>query len=229
MIDFAVFDMAGTTIADKDYVAKAFQKAFGKQDIEIAEAEVNPLMGYHKPLAIQMVLERKGVESDAELIETIHTDFEEEMIDFYAHSAYVQPMQAAEGTFLYLQEHGVKIALNTGFSKAIADVIIKRFQWLDRELVNGYIGSNEVPEGRPAPYMIEELKIRNNIPADAVVMKVGDTVVDILEGQNAGCRYVIAVTTGATPYEELIGHHPTHIIASLSEIPVLLTQKKTYA
>lgn len=57
---------------------------------------------------------------------------------------------------------------------------------------------------------------------------VGDTVVDILEGQNAGCRYTIAVTTGATPYDELIGFTPTHVIASLSKIPVLLTQEKNY-
>ena len=29
-----------------------------------------------------------------------------------------------------------------------------------------------------------------------LVAKIGDTAVDIEEGQNAGCRYIVAVTTG---------------------------------
>ncbi len=228
MIDLAVFDMAGTTVADKDYVAKAFLKAFANQDIIVTEAEVNPLMGYHKPTAIQMVLERKGVEADAELIQTIHADFTGEMMDFYAYSPYVKAMPDTEDIFFYLKERGVRIALNTGFSKEIADVIVGRFQWRERGLIDDYIGSNEVPEGRPAPYMIEELKSRMNVSTDAVVMKVGDTVVDILEGQNAGCRYVIAVTTGAASKEELIGFNPTHVIDSLSQIPGILNQTVQY-
>ena len=228
MIDLAVFDMAGTTVADKDYVAKAFLKAFANHDIEITEEEVNPLMGYHKPTAIQMVLERKGVEADAELIQTIHDDFTEEMMDFYAYSPHVQAMPDTEEIFFYLKERGVRVALNTGFSREIADVIVSRFQWMERGLIDDYIASNEVPEGRPAPYMIEELKSRMQLPSDTVVMKVGDTIVDILEGKNAGCRYVIAVTTGATSKEELIAYNPTHIITSLSEIPGILRQAAHY-
>lgn len=54
------------------------------------------------------------------------------------------------------------------------------------------------------------------------VMKVGDTVVDVLEGQNAGCDYIVAVTTGATSREELEKYRPTYIVDSLSEIPALL-------
>lgn len=229
MIDFAVFDMAGTTVVDKDYVAKAFLKAFANQDLEVAEAEVNPLMGYHKPTAIQMVLERKSIEADTKLVKTIYHDFVDEVMNFYAYSPYVQAMPDTEAIFFYLKERGVRIALNTGFSKEIADVIVGRFQWMERGLIDDYIASNEVPEGRPAPYMIEELKSRLRLNSDVVVMKVGDTVVDILEGQNAGCRYVMAVTTGATPKEELIGFNPTHVIDSLSEIPGILSQAAQYA
>lgn len=229
MIDFAVFDIAGTTVSDKDYVARAFQKAFYNSNLTVTEAEVNPLMGYPKPVAIQMVLERQGVSFSEELIQKIHDDFVEDMVDFYESSPYVQPMPDTEDVFLYLKEHGVKIGLNTGFSKSIAEVIVKRFQWIERGLIDDFICSDQVKKGRPFRYMINELMKRNNIGNDAIIMKVGDTVADILEGKNAGCKYVIAVTTGAASREDLEQHSPTHIISSLSEIPSILSQSIQYA
>lgn len=228
MIDFAVFDIAGTTVLDKDYVARAFQKAFYNSHLQVTEAEVNPLMGYSKSIAIQMVLERQGVHFDAKLVDKIHHDFVNDMMDFYEFSPYVQAMPDAEDIFFYLKEHGVKIALNTGFSRNIAEVIVKRFQWMERGLIDDFICSDEVSKGRPYYYMIEELKKRNHIGSDAVIMKVGDTIADVLEGKNAGCRYVIAVTTGATKREELEEHSPTHIISSLSEIPGIIGQSVQY-
>lgn len=229
MIDFAVFDIAGTTVSDKDYVARAFQKAFYNSNLTVTEAEVNPLMGYPKPVAIQMVLERQGVSFSEELIQKIHDDFVEDMVDFYESSPYVQPMPDTEDVFLYLKEHGVKIGLNTGFSKSIAEVIVKRFQWIERGLIDDFICSDQVKKGRPFRYMINELMKRNNIGNDAIIMKVGDTVADILEGKNAGCKYVIAVTTGAASREDLEQYSPTHIISSLSEIPSILSQSIQYA
>lgn len=228
MIDFAVFDIAGTTVSDKDFVAKAFQKAFYSSGWEVTEAEINPLMGYAKPTAIQMMLQRKDVKFDEALIDKIHKDFVNDMMDFYQFSPFVKAMPDTEDIFFYLKEHGVKIALNTGFSKDIAEVIVERFQWMDRGLVDDFICSDEVEKGRPFPYMIEELKKRNQIGDNALVMKVGDTVADVLEGKNAGCQYIIAVTTGATLRDELEQHFPTHIISSLSEIPKILSQSVEY-
>lgn len=224
MIDLAILDMAGTTVVDKDFVSKAFQKAFWSLGVEIKEKQVNPLMGFPKPIAIEMALEIAGIEFNKAMVEKIHKVFVGEMIDFYAYSPYVQPMQGAEDLFFYLQENGVRIALNTGFSIDIAEIIINRFQWLERGLINDFIASDEVEQGRPFPDMINSLRQRMEISSDALVMKVGDTVVDILEGQNAGCQYVIAVTTGAASKETLLSYNPTHIINNLSEIPTILCE-----
>ncbi|HEX2628371.1 MAG TPA: HAD hydrolase-like protein [Chitinophagaceae bacterium] len=221
-IQMVVFDMAGTTVADNDYVARAFQDAFEINGMTIRRGMVNPLMGYHKPLAIQMVLEQLGVEFDAELIEKIHDDFEDAMVEFYMYAPEVTPLPGAEELFLYLKEKGVHIALNTGFSKVIADTIINRFEWKERNLVDDHIGSNEVEMGRPYPFMIKELMQRTGINDPQCVAKVGDTTVDIEEGRNAGCRYIISVTTGAATVEELEKMNPTHIVNSLEEIPAIL-------
>jgi phosphonatase-like hydrolase len=221
-IRLAVFDMAGTTVADDNHVAHAFQEAFRKNGIGIELEAANPLMGYHKPLAIQMLLEQQGVEFDEQFINQIHDDFEDEMIDFYEYDSAVKPISGAEDVFEKLKERGIRIALNTGFSKNIADTIIHRFQWKEKGLVDDVIGSNEVEKGRPFPYMIGKLMERAGISDPAEVAKIGDTTVDIEEGLNAGCTYVVAVTTGACDREALEKMHPTHIVNDLSEIPAIL-------
>lgn len=224
MVKLAVFDMAGTTVSDDNHVAKAFQKAFHDNGIEIVLEDANPLMGYHKPLAIQMLLEKLGVDFDAEFIDNIHDDFEDEMVDFYEYAAEVKPMQGAEDVFVLLKQKGIRIALNTGFSKNIADTIVQRFGWKEKGLVDDLIGSNEVEMGRPYPFMIEALMERAGITDPSEVAKIGDTTVDIEEGKNAGCLYVVAVTTGACPLNELEKMHPTHIVNSLFEIPGIILQ-----
>lgn len=227
MIDLAVLDMAGTTVADDNFVAEAFQKAFAAEGLTVSEADVNPLMGYPKPIAIQMVLEAAGVEADEELVESIHRRFTNEMIAFYEESPDVRPVPGAEDLFLYLQEKGIWVTLNTGFSREIAEVIVKRFQWEDRGLVDDFIASDEVDDGRPEPDMIRALISRNGLPEDAVILKIGDTVADVLEGRNAGCAYNIAVTTGAARREDLEAYGPTHIVEHLGEVPAILEASKT--
>jgi phosphonatase-like hydrolase len=221
-IELVIFDIAGTTVSDENNVATAFQKAFALNDISIDREMVNPLMGYHKPQAIQMALEQVNQEFDADLIEEIHSDFEAEMIDFYEKDPSVKPIPGAEEIFEWLKKKNVKIALNTGFSAIIAEVIISRLQWEDKGLIDEYIGSDEVEKGRPYTYMINELMKRCKVSNPQAVAKVGDTPVDIEEGKNAGCRYVVAVTTGASSPPELLVCNPTHIIDHLSQLKTIL-------
>ncbi len=222
-IKLAVFDMAGTTVADDNQVAKCFQQAFSKQGIDIALSDTYPLMGYHKPLAVKMMLEKLGIDTDEDFIDEIHEDFQNEMMDYYEYGPDVKSIEGAEEIFIWLKEKGVRIALNTGFSKAIAKTIIDRLQWKEKYLIDDFIASNEVPAGRPAPYMINELMKRAGIDDPLEVIKIGDTTVDIEEGKNAGCLYVIAISSGANTDEELEKVHPTHQIKNLSEITTILS------
>lgn len=182
-VKLAVFDMAGTTVVDDNFVAKAFQNAFAMNGFEISIENVNPLMGYHKPLAIQMLLEKSGEDFNNELVKDIHDDFVNEMTEFYQFSPEVKPMRGAENIFMQLKERGIHIALNTGFSKDIADAIVNRFGWKVRGLVDDYIASDEVEEGRPSSLMIRELMARAGINDPLQVAKIGDTAVDIEEGK----------------------------------------------
>jgi phosphonatase-like hydrolase len=221
-VKLAVFDIAGTTVADDNAVVAAFRKAFELYGYSISEEEVKPLMGYKKPVAIQIVLEKTGVEKDEVLINNIHREFEMEMMNHYEYSPDVKAMPGAEAVMLQLKEKGIKIALNTGFSKVIADTILTRLQWIEKGLVDDYIASDEVEQGRPQPFMIQTLMQRAGIDDPKEVIKIGDTEVDVNEGINAGCSLVVAVTTGAFTKEQLEPYSPDFIIDDLSELPALI-------
>ena len=85
-IKLAVFDIAGTTLADDDAVAKAFKNAFEVHGIVITEEDIKPLMGYKKPLAIQIMMEKLGEKFDEELVTAIHREFETKMLNYYEYS-----------------------------------------------------------------------------------------------------------------------------------------------
>ena len=228
-IELVVFDMAGTTVKDKNYVGIAFQEAMLSHGYEIAIEDVNPIMGYQKPLAIRMMLgERESDKSKITdtLIDEIHSEFVDRMIYFYGTTTELAPLPNVEETFGALREEGIKIALNTGFSRDIADVIVSRLGWDAK--IDLLVASDEVAHGRPYPDMIQKIMYELEITSPEKVAKVGDTEVDVNEGINAGCKYVIGVTTGSFTREQLLPYKPTHIIDNISEILNILSVGHTY-
>ncbi|ACT94310.1 HAD-IA family hydrolase [Dyadobacter fermentans] len=222
-IELVVFDMAGTTVRDRNFVGIAFQQAMRSQGYDIAIENVNPLMGYEKPLAIKMMLEVREPDKSKiteSLVDSIHTHFVNGMIDFYKTTDEIAPLPNVEETFAALRAEGVKIALNTGFSRNIADVIVDRLGWADR--IDCLVASDEVPYGRPYPDMIRKIMAALGVTPAENVAKVGDTEVDINEGINAGCKYVIGVTTGAFTREQLLPYKPTHVIDDIAEVPGII-------
>jgi len=226
-IKLIVFDIAGTTVKDNYEVSKTFQYAMKKHGYDVELSAINPLMGYEKKLAIGKLL--SVCESDISqitpsLIGSIHADFVREMISFYNVSPDVVALPNVEQTFEKLKKQGIQVAINTGFSRDIANSVIDRLQWREKGLIDEVIGSDEVPLGRPEPFMIQKLMENCGITDPAEVVKVGDTEVDVREGQNAECRYVIGITTGIFTREELASYHPTHIIDDVAQVLDIISQ-----
>jgi phosphonatase-like hydrolase len=213
-IKLAVFDIAGTTLRDNHDVSKVFQTALLHFGYHLSLHQIDPLMGYEKAFAIRQLL---GADATDELVRSIHLEFMAQMMRYYE-TADLQPLPNVETTFQQLQEAGIRVAINTGFSRNIASIIIDRLQWQQNKLVDLLIASDEVPEGRPYPYMIRSLMDTLQITDPLEVMKIGDTEVDVREGQNAGCKYVIGVTTGIFSRSELAAYHPTHIIDDIADV-----------
>ncbi|WP_461448539.1 HAD hydrolase-like protein [Mucilaginibacter sp.] len=225
-IKLVVFDIAGTTIQDEIGVMNAFRETLKSHGYEVPIDEVALVMGYKKIEAIRVLLKNSPDQSAItdKLINKIHDDFVKHMISFYSDSAEIQVFPHTEETFKNLHEQGVKVGLNTGFTRAIADTIINRLQWQEKGLVDYVIASDEVEQGRPHPYMIQKMMSAFDITDSNEVAKVGDTEVDIHEGQNAGCKYVIGVTTGSFTREALEPYNPTHIIDDIADVLTIINE-----
>jgi phosphonatase-like hydrolase len=224
-IALVVFDIAGTTVADKGNVKDAFLKAFQQAGYPIPAAEVDAVMGYRKKDAIKILLAAyyPEVQHNEQLIEEIHFIFNSAMIHFYETNLSLRPLPFAEETFRLLKEQQIKVALNTGFTRVITDVILNRLNWVNSDLIDCVVTSDEVKEGRPEPYMIEAIMKALGINQSGQVMKVGDTEVDVAEGRKARCGKVVSITTGACTREQLQQFKPDYIIESLSEISLLIS------
>jgi len=219
-IKLVVFDIAGTTVRDECKVSEAFQASLEKYGFQVPASELGPFMGYEKSRAIRDILKKfhkDGIVDDA-LIALIHEDFTTCMIQYYKTSDEIEPLPNVEKTLKALHDAGKKVAINTGFSRDIADAIISKLQWWEKGLIDFLIASDEVAQGRPYPDMIKAIMQQAGIEDPKEIAKVGDTEVDINEGKNAGCSYSIGITTGAYTRIQLLEHNPTHIIDDIMEV-----------
>lgn len=220
-IQLAVFDIAGTTLHDESNVGLVLQQVIQEDaGIPVTLPEVNEVMGYAKPWAIRYLLRQKqdARHNDPGFIDYLHSHFVQRMSDHYRHSAGVREKSGAGAVLGALKQRGIKIALDTGFDRAITDTILKRVGWLNNGMIDAVITSDEVPQGRPYPYMIYRAMEQLGIRSIRQVAKIGDTLSDLEEGTNAGCTYVIGITTGAYTKEALQAGPHTHLIDSLEEI-----------
>lgn len=226
-VELVVFDMAGTTVRDDDAVNDCLRQALAPF-ATVTRAEVNTVMGLPKRVAIRdlLLLRASGREHEsAGRVESIHDDFLARMIRFYETAPGVEPMPHAIETFSQLKAAGVKLALDTGFSRPIVDTILARLGWAGTGLLDATVASDEVPRGRPHADLIVKAMALTRVNEPRHVAKVGDTPSDLLEGEAAGCGWVIGVTNGTHTREQLAAHPHTHLINDLSELSAVLLAK----
>ena len=217
--------MAGTTVRDDDSVNTCLREALAAGQVEVSRDEVNTVMGMAKPAAIHLLIDRKqphGRPVSQARVEEIHDDFLRRMVCFYRTAPQVEPMPHAYPALCRLKEAGLRLALDTGFSRPIVNVILERLGWSDGMLFDATVASDEVPRGRPHPDLILKAMQLTGVADPRAVAKVGDTPSDLQEGTAAGCGLVIGVTNGTHTREQLAAHLHTHLIPSLAELPALV-------
>ncbi|MFQ3612135.1 MAG: HAD family hydrolase [Cyanobacteriota bacterium] len=227
-IRLVVFDMAGTTVKDNDDVSKALIAAFAQVGIPIGVTETNPVMGYPKPVAVRLLLEKHwpdAAQVTPELVDKVHSLYLQAMIRFYQTDPDLQEAPGASETFAALKKQGIRVALDTGFDRATADVLLQRLGWLEQGLIDASVTSDEVANGRPHPDMIFEVMRRTGVDQVSQVAKVGDTPSDLQQGSRAGCRYVVGVTSGSHSAEELAKEPHTHLIEHLPQLLAILAEE----
>ena len=220
-IELVIFDMAGTTVNDEDGVNRAVREALAAAGIDVSRDAVNAVMGIPKPVALRQLIEQSPRSELIGQLEPIHADFVIRMKRFYETDSSVHEIAGAGEVFRRLRAAGIKVALDTGFSRDIVDVVLKRLGW-KQGVVDTTVTSDEVECGRPQPDMVFKAMRDLGIADVRRVAKVGDTPADLEEGTRAGCGLVIGVTGGSHTAQQLQPYQHTHLIGSISELPAIL-------
>jgi len=223
VLDLVVFDIAGTIIQDSGQVINAFATAFREHVIRVTEAEIRTLHGASKREVFKRYIERQFGPEDPEntpRIDRAYADFRTILETTYTTKG-VQAIPGVESTFRWLRDRGIKIALNSGFYRKVTEIILRAVGWHDGQ-VDPVICGDEVPRGRPAPYMIFRAMEATGAADVRRVMVVGDTPLDLMAGANAGVRGVVGVLSVSHGIEGLGRVEQTQIISSGAELPGLL-------
>jgi len=220
-LELIVFDLAGTTVKDNHDVHRALQNALAKYGVLISLDDANTVMGIPKPVAIRTLLNTCDTfhgPITEDVVQEIHHTFVEEMIHFYQDDPSVGEKDGVSDTFRRLKERKLKVAIDTGFDRQITNSILQRLGWVQNNLIDVSVTSDEVPRGRPYPDLIFKAMELTHVSDSKCVAKVGDTTSDLLEGSSAGCGWVIGVTTGAYARSELQREKHTHLIENVREV-----------
>jgi len=219
-VALVVFDMAGTTIADSGQVPEAFTSVLRANGIAISSAELNALRGASKRDAIRHFVAAQGGADVEPRTDAIFAAFRTHLSGLFR-SGGVKPVEGAAATFAWLRQRGIKVALNTGFDRMITDLIVASVGW-GSGTVDAIVCGDDVTRGRPAPDLIHTAMQATGVADARRVMCVGDTVLDLQAGNNAGAGWVIGVLSGAHSRAQLEAQSRTALIASVAALPRLL-------
>ncbi|MEN5435532.1 HAD family hydrolase [Sphingobacterium faecium] len=227
-IKMVVFDMAGTTVNEDNIVYKALRNA------------INSVGGFD--LSLEEVLEHGAGKEKLEAIKTIlknSLDLENDQLAteifqlflVQLKSAYevetIYPCTNAAALFIKLKDMGILRVLNTGYDRLTAESLLKKLNWEVGKDIDLLTTVSDVEHNRPEPDMIQLAMAKMGITDASTVAKIGDSTIDIQEGQNAGCGLSIGITTGAHTAVQLATANPDQVISDLLDIlPVIENYSK---
>ncbi|MBO2464757.1 phosphonatase-like hydrolase [Actinomadura violacea] len=220
--ELAALDMAGTTVQEGGAVYAALDQAVASHLGRPVPADVlHRWTGTSKRQAVAGLLTELTGTAPAADVDTVYSDFTVRLTKAYA-TVPPKPLPGVTEAIAELRAAGVKVVLQTGYSREIAESILDALAWTAPGTVDGLVTSDDVPASRPAPYMIFRAMELAAVTSVDRVLAAGDTPNDLAAGHNAGARYVVAVSTGATPAADLGRHRHTHLLESAADLPALL-------
>jgi phosphonoacetaldehyde hydrolase len=189
-----ILDWAGTTV---DYGSFAptdvFLRLFASRGITITAAQARGSMGLMKrdhlraitqlPEVAQAWQDEYGKPCNEEDIEAMFAEFVP--MQMACLTEYAEPIPGALEAVAAFRRMGLKVGSTTGYTRDMMDVLVPEAARRGYS-PDTWVCPEDVPAGRPYPWMIYLNSIRLQTYPMAGVVKIGDTLVDIEEGLNAG-------------------------------------------
>ena len=203
-IQLVVLDWAGTAV-DFGSIAPilALEHVFNSHEIPVPRAQLRLSMGLAKKdhireiLALPSVAEqwqaKFGQASTERDVETLYAAFTPRMIEEIAPSAKLVPGIAEFAAAV--RARNIKLGATTGYTRPMMETLARSAS------EQGYtpdlsLCPDDVPGGRPNPWMCFKIAIELRVTTLATAVKIGDTPSDIAEGLNAGMWTIGVTSTG---------------------------------
>lgn len=199
-----VLDWAGTTM---DYgcfaPAVVFVDVFKTKGVPITMEEARGPMGAHKRVHIASIAqipavarrwrEAHGRDCNEADIDAMFADFVPKQLACLGRYADLIP--GCLEAVAEFRKRGLKIGSTTGYTTPMMRLLVEEAKR------RGYVPdatvcADDVPFGRPEPWMCLENAKRLRVFPMAAIVKVGDTLPDIHEGRNAGMWTIGLAKTG---------------------------------
>jgi phosphonoacetaldehyde hydrolase len=199
-----VLDWAGTAVDYGSFAPTAvFLRLFENQGVKITAEDARSGMGLMKKDHLRTILSRPVVAeawqaergapvSDAD-IDILFNNFVPMQLSVL--TEYAEPIPGLLDVVAELRDRQIKIGSTTGYIRSMMDILAPKAK------ENGYdpdciVCPDEVPTGRPFPWMCYQNAMQLGVFPMSAMVKVGDTLVDIEEGLNAGMWTVGLSLTG---------------------------------
>jgi len=215
-----ILDWAGTMVDYGSFAPTAvFLRLFENRNVKITAADARSGMGLMKKDHLRTILARPlvadawksahGGPASEEDIDGLFEDFVPLQISVL--KEFAEPIPGALAVVKEIRERGLKIGTTTGYIRSMMEILAPQAK------ENGYepdciVCPDEVPAGRPYPWMCYQNAIQLGVFPLQAFVKVGDTLPDIEEGLNAGMWTVGLSLTG-----NLLGLKESEVDALLPE------------
>lgn len=191
LIPAVILDWAGTTV-DHGCMAPviALQVVLERHGIPTATEELRLGMGLPKRDHLRAILSHHGM---IERTDEVYPVLEQELLRQVGSRCDL--ISGVADVTAWLRAEGVRLGTTTGYTAEMMRVIAPQ------AALRGYVPDvivtpDEVPAGRPAPFMMYANALRLGVWPLSMLVKVGDTPSDIAEGRNAGAWTVGIALTG---------------------------------
>jgi phosphonoacetaldehyde hydrolase len=200
----AILDWAGTTVDYGSFAPTAvFMKLFSNYGVTIKVEHARAPMGLMKKDHL------RAIAANPEVAQAWQTTYSRAIddADIDAMFAHFVPMQLAvldefstvipgvPEVMAAFHDAGMKVGSTTGYTREMMEVLVPAAKR------NGYtpdswVAANDVPAGRPYPWMVYQNAIQMQVFPFEAYVKIGDTLPDIEEGLNAGTWTIGLALTG---------------------------------
>jgi len=205
LVKLVILDWAGTTMDYGCYApAVVFIEVYKRRGIQISMEQARKPMGLGKKDHIRAIARMEDVAAlwretcgqdwtEDDIEDMFTNDFKPLQLECIANYSKLIPgtLEAVDK----LRQRGIKIGSTTGYFKEAVQIN------LDEAKKQGYVPDatfcpDDVPAGRPEPWLVMRNMEKTRVYPPEAVVKVGDTLLDMEEGLNAGVWTIGLSKTG---------------------------------